>query len=84
MLNKIMNLIEYNIMIVLSLFLLIALIIDKVSIITSILICAMWFMFGFLSFQKGFAAKLDDELTEMYRQKIIEDYNKEQDDISNN
>ena len=84
MLNKIINLIEYNIMIVLSLFLLIALIIDKVSIITSILICCMWFIFGFLSFTRGYSMKITEEMEETYRQKVAEEYNKKQNEISNN
>jgi|TARA_R110000824_G_scaffold11384_2_gene49666 Ca2+/Na+ antiporter len=87
MLNKIINFIEYNIMIVLSLFLLAALIIGRVDIIVSILICCMWFMFGYISFTKGVQCQMEDEIKELqqkYRQKIIKEYNKQQDEISNN
>jgi Ca2+/Na+ antiporter len=87
MLNKIINLIEYNIMIVLSLFLLAALIIGQVDIIVSILICCMWFMFGYISFTRGVQCQMEDEIKELqqkYRQKIIKEYNKQQDEISNN
>ncbi len=87
MLNKIINLIEYNIMIVLSLFLVLALIIGQVDIIVSILICCMWFMFGYISFTRGVQCQMEDEIKELqqkYRQKIIKEYNKQQDEISNN
>ena len=87
MLNKIINFIEYNIMIVLSLFLVLALIIGQVDIIVSILICCMWFMFGYISFTRGVQCQLEDEIKELqqkYRQKIIKEYNKQQDEISNN
>jgi Ca2+/Na+ antiporter len=87
MLNKIINFIEYNVMIVLSLFLLAALIIGRVDIIVSILICCMWFMFGYISFTKGVQCQMEDEIKELqqkYRQKIIKEYNKQQDEISNN
>jgi len=87
MLNKIINLIEYNIMIVLSLFLLAALIIGQVDIIVGILICCMWFMFGYISFTRGVQCQMEDEIKELqqkYRQKIIKEYNKQQDEISNN
>ena len=87
MLNKIINFIEYNVMIVLSLFLLAALIIGRVDIIVSILICCMWFMFGYISFTRGVQCQLEDEMKELqqkYRQKIIKEYNKQQDEISNN
>jgi Ca2+/Na+ antiporter len=87
MLNKIINLIEYNIMIILSLFLLAALIIGQVDIIVSILICCMWFMFGYISFTRGVQCQMEDEIKELqqkYRQKIIKEYNKQQDEISNN
>ena len=87
MLNKIINFIEYNVMIVLSLFLLAALIIGRVDIIVSILICCMWFMFGYISFTRGVQCQIEDEIKELqqkYRQKIIKEYNKQQDEISNN
>ena len=87
MLNKIINFIEYNVMIVLSLFLLAALIIGQVDIIVSILICCMWFMFGYISFTRGVQCQMEDEIKELqqkYRQKIIKEYNKQQDEISNN
>ncbi len=75
MISKIINLIEYNILIVLSLFLLIALAVGKVDIITSILIFCMWFYFGFISFQKGYSQIVDEEMTKYYRQKVDEEYN---------
>ena len=84
MLNKIINIIEYNIMIVLSVFLLLALIIGKVDLITGILIYCMWFYFGFVSFQKGYSQIVDEEMTKYYRQKVDEEYNKINNEISNN
>ena len=84
MLNKIINIIEYNIMIVLSVFLLLALIIGKVDLITGILIYCMWFYFGFVSFQKGYSQIVDEEMTKYYRQKVDEEYNKVNNEISNN
>ena len=84
MISKIINLIEYNILIVLSLFLLVALVIGKVDIITSILIYCMWFYFGFISFQKGYSQIVDEEMTKYYRQKVDEEYNKINNEISNN
>jgi len=74
-------------MIILSLFLLAALIIGQVDIIVSILICCMWFMFGYISFTRGVQCQMEDEIKELqqkYRQKIIKEYNKQQDEISNN
>ena len=84
MLNKVINLIEYNVMIILSVFLLLALIIGQVNIITSILIYCMWFYFGFISFQKGYSQIVDEEMTKYYRQKVDEEYNKVNNEISNN
>jgi len=84
MLNKIINLIEYNIMIILSVFLMLALIIGKVDLITGILIYCMWFYFGFVSFQKGYSQIVDEEMTKYYRQKVDEEYNKINNEISNN
>lgn len=84
MLNTITNVIEYNIMIILSVFLLVALVIGKVEIITSILIFCMWFVFGFLSFSRGYSMKITEEMEEIYRQKVAEEYNKKQNEISNN
>ena len=84
MLNKIINLIEYNIMIILSVFLLLALIIGKVDLITGILIYCMWFYFGFISFQRGYSQIVDEEMTKYYRQKVDEEYNKVNNEISNN
>jgi Ca2+/Na+ antiporter len=84
MLNTITNIIEYNVMIVLSVFLLVALVIGKVEIITSILIFCMWFVFGFLSFTRGYSMKITEEMEEIYRQKVAEEYNKKQNEISNN
>ena len=84
MLNKIINILEYNVMIILSVFLLLALIIGQVNIITSILIYCMWFYFGFISFQKGYSQIVDEEMTKYYRQKVDEEYNKVNNEISNN
>ena len=84
MLNKVINLIEYNVMIILSVFLLLALIIGQVNIITSILIFCMWFYFGFISFQRGYSQIVDEEMTKYYRQKVDEEYNKINNEISNN
>tara|TARA_Y100000992_G_C20837501_1_gene292206 strand:- start:213 stop:467 length:255 start_codon:yes stop_codon:yes gene_type:complete len=84
MLNKIINILEYNIMIILSVFLLLALIIGQVNIITSILIYCMWFYFGFISFQRGYSQIVDEEMTKYYRQKVDEEYNKVNNEISNN
>ena len=84
MLNKVINLIEYNVMIILSVFLLLALIIGQVNIITSILIYCMWFYFGFISFQRGYSQIVDEEMTKYYRQKVDEEYNKINNEISNN
>ena len=84
MLNKVINLIEYNVMIILSVFLLLALIIGQVNIITSILIYCMWFYFGFISFQRGYSQIVDEEMTKYYRQKVDEEYNKVNNEISNN
>jgi len=84
MLNKVINLIEYNVMIILSVFLLLALIIGQVNIITSILIFCMWFYFGFISFQRGYSQIVDEEMTKYYRQKVDEEYNKVNNEISNN
>ena len=84
MLNKIINILEYNVMIILSVFLLLALIIGQVNIITSILIYCMWFYFGFISFQRGYIQIVDEEMTKYYRQKVDEEYNKVNNEISNN
>ena len=84
MLNKIINILEYNIMIILSVFLLLASIIGKVDLITSILIYCMWFYFGFISFQRGYSQIVDEEMTKYYRQKVDEEYNKVNNEISNN
>lgn len=84
MLNKIINILEYNIMIILSVFLLLALIIGKVDLITGILIYCMWFYFGFISFQRGYSQIVDEEMTKYYRQKVDEEYNKVNNEISNN
>lgn len=84
MLNKIINILEYNVMIILSVFLLLALIIGKVDLITGILIYCMWFYFGFISFQRGYSQIVDEEMTKYYRQKVDEEYNKVNNEISNN
>jgi len=76
MFKKILNIIENNIMIILYLMLVLALIVGQVNIITSLLIAGICFMFGYISFTKGFECNIDDELTEIYRQKAEEEYNK--------
>jgi Ca2+/Na+ antiporter len=84
MFDKILNIVVNNIMIVLSLLLIIALIIGKVNIITSILVFGMWFAFGYISFTKGVEVQVEDEMKEYYRQKLEEEYNKKQNEIRNN
>ena len=84
MLNKIINTLEYNIMIILSTLLLIALYVGEVNIITSILICCMWFTFGFISFQRGYTQIVNEEMAKYYRQKVDQEYNKINNEISNN
>ena len=64
MLDKILNIVVNNVMIVLSLLLIIALIIGKVNVITSILIFCMWFSFGYISFTKGVEIQVEDEMKE--------------------
>ncbi len=75
MLNKVINLIEYNIMIILSIFMFCTLVIGQIDLITGILIYCMWFYFGFISFQKGYSQIVDEEMTKYYRQKVDEEYN---------
>lgn len=84
MLDKTINIIVNNIMIVLYVMLILSLIIGQVNIITSLLICGMFFMFGYISFTKGVECQINDEIQEMYREKIVEEYNKIQDEIRNN
>jgi|TARA_B100000085_G_scaffold261882_1_gene266599 Ca2+/Na+ antiporter len=72
-----------NILLILSTFLLFALFVGKVDIITSILIYCMWFTFGFVSFQRGYEQRIDEEMAKYYRQKVEEEYNKTN-EISNN
>ena len=84
MFDKILNTVVNNIMIVLSLLLIIALIIGKVNIITSILVFGMWFAFGYISFTKGVEVQVEDEMKEYYRQKLEQEYNKKQNEIRNN
>jgi len=84
MLDKILNIVVNNVMIVLSLLLIIALIISKVNVITSILIFCMWFSFGYISFTKGVEIQVEDEMKEYYREKLEEEYNKKQNEIRNN
>ena len=84
MLNKIINILEYNVMIILSVFLLLALIIGQVNIITSILIYCMGFYFGLISLHSGYSQIVDVEMTKYYRQKVDEEYNKVNNEISNN
>ena len=71
-------------MLILSTFLLFALFVGEVDIITSILIYCMWFTFGFISSQRGYEQKVDEEMTLYYRQKIDKEYNKTNNEISNN
>ena len=71
-------------MIVLYVMLILSLIIGQVNIITSILIYCMWFYFGFISFQRGYSQIVDEEMTKYYRQKVDEEYNKVNNEISNN
>ena len=82
--NQIQYIIHKNIMLILSTFLLFALFVGEVDIITSILIYCMWFTFGFISFQRGYEQKVDEEMTLYYRQKIDKEYNKTNNEISNN
>jgi len=82
--NQIQYIIHKNIMLILSTFLLFALFVGEVDIITSILIYCMWFTFGFISFQRGYEQKIDEEMTLYYRQKIDKEYNKTNNEISNN
>ncbi len=84
MLDKILNIVVCNLMIVLSLLLIIALIVGKVNILTSILIFCMWFSFGYISFTKGVEIQVEDEMKEYYREKLEEEYNKKQNEIRNN
>lgn len=84
MLDKTLNIVVNNVMIVLSLLLIIALIIGKVNVITSILIFCMWFSFGYISFTKGVEIQVEDEMKEYYREKLEEEYNKKQNEIRNN
>ncbi len=84
MLNKVINLIEYNIMIILSIFMFCTLVIGQIDLITGILIYCMWYYFGFISFQKGNNQKVDEDMREYYRDLVEEEYNKVRDEISNN
>jgi hypothetical protein len=43
----------------------------------------MWFTFGFVSFQRGYEQRIDEEMAKYYRQKVEEEYNKTN-EISNN
>ena len=72
-----------NILLILSTFLILALIIGKVDLITGILVYCMWFVFGFVSFQRGYEQRIDEEMAKYYRQKVEEEYNKTN-EISNN
>ena len=75
------------IMIILYLMLALALWVGQVNIITSLLVCGICFMSGYISFTRGVECSIDDEMEgwkEMYREKIIEEYNKIQDEIRNN
>ena len=84
MLNRIYTIIDTNIMIVLSMFLLLALIIGQVNLITGILVYCMWLVFGFISFQRGYEQKVDEEMTRYYKEKVNQEFNKINNEISNN
>ena len=87
MFSKIQNIIVRYIMILLYLMLVLALVIGQVNIITSILVCGICFMSGYISFARGVECSIDDEMEgwkEMYRERVIEEYNKIQNEIRNN
>ena len=87
MFSKINNMIVRYIMIILYLMLALALWVGQVNIITSLLVCGICFMSGYISFTRGVECSIDDEMEgwkEMYREKIIEEYNKIQNEIRNN
>ena len=87
MFSKIQNIIVRYIMILLYLMLVLALWVGQVNIITSLLVCGICFMSGYISFTRGVECSIDDEMEgwkEMYRESVIEEYNKIQNEIRNN
>jgi len=87
MFSKIHNITVKYIMIILYLMLALALWIGEVNIVTSLLVCGICFLSGYISFTRGVECSIDDEMEgwkEMYREKVIEEYNKIQDEIRNN
>jgi len=87
MFSKINNMIVRYIMIILYLMLALALWVGQVNIITSLLVCSICFMSGYISFARGVECSIDDEMEgwkEMYRERVIEEYNKIQNEIRNN
>jgi len=87
MFSKINNMIVRYIMIILYLMLALALWVGQVNIITSLLVCGICFMSGYISFTRGVECSIDDEMEgwkEMYRERVIEEYNKIQNEIRNN
>ena len=75
------------IMIILYLMLALVLWVGQVNIITSLLVCSICFMSGYISFARGVECSIDDEMEgwkEMYRERVIEEYNKIQNEIRNN
>ncbi len=87
MFSKIQNIIVRYIMILLYLMLVLALWVGQVNIITSLLVCGICFMSGYISFTRGVECSIDDEMEgwkEMYRERVIEEYNKIQNEIRNN
>ena len=87
MFSKINNMIVRYIMIILYLMLALALWVGQVNIITSLLVCGICFMSGYISFTRGVECSIDDEMEgwkEMYRERVIDEYNKIQNEIRNN
>ena len=87
MFSKINNMIVRYIMIILYLMLALALWVGQVNIITSLLVCGICFMSGYISFTRGVECSIVDEIEgwkEMYRERVIEEYNKIQNEIRNN
>ena len=87
MFSKINNMIVRYIMIILYLMLALVLWVGQVNIITSLLVCSICFMSGYISFARGVECSIDDEMEgwkEMYRERVIEEYNKIQNEIRNN
>ena len=42
------------------------------------------FVFGFISFQRGYEQKVDEEMTRYYKEKVNQEFNKINNEISNN